>query len=190
MHSTQQRTTAGSVCQSLTFAERADAEGFIRLLDVLAGDGDEAAVAGANLAVRTVREVKHEYIDANHRASELSCASAVRDHFDDPLGHTRSTGSTPKPSRHGWPACEPKWAGTSNTRTRQTTVNPIRAARTPIVRPEPHLSPKSIRNLLAVTAYLLDRTETVESLLAAPARVADEQDPRRLSVDTARSRCR
>lgn len=43
----------------MNFAQRLDAERFIRMLAVFVGDGDRAAaaVAGANLAVKTVREV-------------------------------------------------------------------------------------------------------------------------------------
>ena len=148
----QQRITAGIVRQSMTFDLRTDAERFIRMLDVFGGDGEKASasVAGANLAVKTVREVMLAYIDANHRASEAQLRkyrNQVRDHFDDTLGHT-PVNRVDSDAVQAWVGrMRNKQAGKSNPRPRTTPVHPVRAARSPVVDQERLLSPKTIRNV-------------------------------------------
>ena len=147
--------------QSVTFENRQDAERFARMLDVFNGDGDRAsaAVAASNTAVQTVREVMLAYVDANHRASPAQLRkyrNQIRDHFDEQLGHTPVDRVDTDVVQAWVGRMRTKRAGAANTRTRRSKVHPVRAARTPIVDPERHLSPKTIRNLHGLLSASLD----------------------------------
>src|SRR5690349_17943538 len=84
----------------------------IRMLDAFGGDGEKAsaAVGGANLAIKTVREVILASIEANHRGAPRSCASTVtRSGITSTIRWAirRSTASVPKRCRAGLHACAP-----------------------------------------------------------------------------------
>ncbi|ACV79113.1 tyrosine-type recombinase/integrase [Nakamurella multipartita] len=148
----RQRQDGRVLRQSITFEKRRDADHFVRMLDVFGGDGSKAsaAVAGANLAIKTVREVMLAYIEANHRAAESQLRkyrNQVRDHFDDTLGHT-PIDRVDADAVQAWVArMRTKQVGKSNSRARGTPVHPVRAARPPVVDQARLLSPKTIRNL-------------------------------------------
>ena len=107
-------------------------------------------VAGANLKVKTVREVVLDYVDADHRASQAQLRkyrSQVRDHFGDALGHT-PVDRVDADAVQAWVGrMRAKRPGKSNPRPRTTPVHPVRAARPLIVDQQRLLSPKTIRNL-------------------------------------------
>ncbi|WP_395728866.1 tyrosine-type recombinase/integrase [Nakamurella sp.] len=148
----QQRTTDGIVRQSMTFAERVDAERFMRMLDAFGGDGEKAsaAVGGANMAIKTVREVMLAYIEANHRAAPAQLRkyrNQVRDHFDDTLGHT-PIDRVDADAIQGWVGrMRAKQVGHANSQPRKTHVHPVRAGRSRVVDQDRLLSPKTIRNI-------------------------------------------
>lgn len=137
----QHRTADGIVRQSMTFAERVDAERFIQMLDAFGGDGEKdlAAVGGPDMAIKTVWEVILAYIEANHRAAPAQlCKYATRSgiHVDDPLGHT-PIACVDADAIQGWVArLRAKQVGRANSHPRKTRVCiPVRAGRSPEVDP-------------------------------------------------------
>lgn len=148
----RQRRDEVVVRQFVTFENRQDTERFVRMLDIFHGDGDRAwaAVAAPTPPVQDVREMMLAYVDANHRTSPAQLRkyrNQIRDHFDDELGHT-PIDRLDTDTVHDWVArLRTKPIGAANNRPRRTNVHPARAARTPIVDPDRHLSPKTIRKL-------------------------------------------